>query len=101
MDKHTKGPWTVRKVGTAETANPCVSHWIDGPDGVPIADVKMHGLDVLEGDAALIAAAPAMYEALAEIEAIAADYEDGAPDAGAQAKAWGRVAQAARKAREA
>jgi hypothetical protein len=61
MNEHTPtpGPWTYRKP-SEDTPN--VEYWIDGPNRIPIADIKTNGEP--ESNAKLIAAAPELYKAL-------------------------------------
>jgi hypothetical protein len=66
MSKHTPGPWKV----TSESYNPL----IECEDGYVIAQIKGVSLNVAgfdyEANARLIAAAPRMYELLAEARKI-------------------------------
>ena len=46
---------------------PNVAFWIDGPDGIPIADVKNHAPERTLADARLIVAAPHLLEMCQEL----------------------------------
>jgi hypothetical protein len=58
--------WTARPV-PADSTNDRYSHWIDDENGTPIADVRALPNGQGEKNAALIAAAPEMREAIAAL----------------------------------
>ena len=53
---HTPGPWVARENPDPSDYQWRFSHWIDGPDGVPVAEIR--DLDDDGANARLIAAAP-------------------------------------------
>lgn len=69
---HTPGPWVIRPLARSE---PNITHWIDGPNGVPVADVKVNGQS--EGNARLIKALPDMWAALRLIAETPCDHGPG------------------------
>ena len=75
---HTQGPWTLRPV----TNVPHVTAWVDGPDGAPVADIKMRQREQSDDNARLIAAAP---DLLIALTTMVMNYEDAYGDEGADA----------------
>jgi len=60
---------------------PNVAFWIDGPDGIPIADVKNHAPERTLADARLIVAAPQLLAACRDLvdmaDSLTGNWENG------------------------
>ena len=65
MTEHTPGPWSYRSL-PKDNRDLNRVYWVDGPDHSHIADIFSTG-DMAEANAALIAAAPDLLEALIEL----------------------------------